>query len=229
MLDETRVPDGGAVVTGAAGAVVVGGRDVVGGGALGGRDGAGDAGDVATPVDPCADFVLTEPLGRVVAGLPDADVGELVAPPIDVAVAPPGVLAVGPALDVVVDGACRAAFRAGVEELHAVASAPAQISTNTRTVARWARWNVINAASSVVRPAPIYGQGARFVQILHRSRKSTVPRRRPGAEITSRRGWIVTSTTTQSPTEDDMATARERVDLGCSGRRRGTPARIRSL
>jgi hypothetical protein len=138
MLDETRVPVGGTVVTGATGAVVAGGRDVVGGDAVGGRVVAGDAGDVAMPVDPCADFVLTEPLGRVVPGLPDAEVEELVAPPFDGAVAPPSVVAVAPTFDVVGDNACRAAFRAGVEELHAAASVPAQITTTTRIVAPWA-------------------------------------------------------------------------------------------
>src|SRR5580658_5425541 len=103
MLDATRVPDGGTVGIGATGTVVVGGRVVGGGDALvGGRDVAGDAGDVS--VDPCADFVLTEPLGRVVPGLPGAD-DELVAPAIDVALAPPGDVALGPATDVVVDRA----------------------------------------------------------------------------------------------------------------------------
>jgi hypothetical protein len=81
MLDEIRVPDGGTVVIGTTGTDVAGGRDVVGGEAVvGGRDVAGDAGDGAMPVDPCADFVLTEPLG--------ADVEDPVAPAIDGA-APP--------------------------------------------------------------------------------------------------------------------------------------------
>lgn len=132
------MPDGGTVGIGATGTVVVGGRVVGGGDAVvGGRDVAGDAGDGAVTVDPCADFVLTEPPGRVVPGLPGAD-DELVAPAIDVAVAPPRAVVVGPAIDVVVDSACRTAFRAVGEEPHAVASVPAQISATTRIRARWA-------------------------------------------------------------------------------------------
>jgi hypothetical protein len=124
----------------------VGGRVVGGGDAVvGGRDVAGDAGDVAVTVDPCADFVLTEPLGRVVPGLPGADdglvvppIGVAVVPPIGVAVAPPRDVVVGPALDVGLDRACRTACRAAGEEPHAAASVPIQITATTRTVARWA-------------------------------------------------------------------------------------------
>jgi len=134
MVDETRVPEGGAVVTGTTGTVVVGGRDVGGGEPEVGRV---VAGDVAMAVDPSADFVLTEPLGRVVPGLPGADVEELVAPDIDVAVAPPRDLAVEPAIDVVADRPCRTAFRP-VDEPHADASMPAHITRTTRTVTRWA-------------------------------------------------------------------------------------------
>jgi len=137
-VDETTVPDGGAVVTGATG-TVVGGRDVVGGEAVvGGRDVAGDTGDVAMTVDPCADFVLTEALGRVVPGLPGTVVEEMVPPALDGAVAPPRVVAVEPASGVVVDKSCRTASRDGVDEPHAMASVPAQSSAPTRTVARWA-------------------------------------------------------------------------------------------
>ena len=65
-------------------------------------------------------------------------VEEMVPPALDGAVAPPRVVAVGPASDVVVDRSCRTASRDGVDEPHAMASVPAQSSAPTRTVARWA-------------------------------------------------------------------------------------------
>ena len=257
-------PNGGAVVTGATGAVVTSGAETSPAETQRrvGETWRGTPARWRTPVQriPTADFVLTDPLGRVVPGLPGVGVEGLVAPPIDVAVAPPGAVAAEPAIDVVVDSAMSQRFscrggrttrrcqRAGTERSHD--------HSNRGAVGMMERHR--HAASSVVRPTPIYGQEERFVQILtgsrsrsHRRRSARTalsdgveahpprqpsrgnercPRKAPGAEITSRKGGVVTKTSAESPTEDDMTSTRERAgDCSAASPHRGTPAPIRSL